>query len=121
MLSGCVSLGLGGIGMIVPGLPTVVFWIVSAWCFGKSCPALQRWIYNRPRVGPMIEMYNEKHMMTAQSKRRALIGMWFGMSLSILILLLTAKPLWIPSIVAGCGAAVTWYILNRVATANAST
>ena len=118
---GLMSFGIGWLGIFVPGLPTTVFWIIAAWCAGKSCPALQRWLYARPRVGPVIELYNERHMMTRRSKNRAVAGMWSGMGLSALFLLYVGGPIWVVGMIIACGIGVTWYILNGVTTAPSST
>ena len=33
---GCISVAIGGIGIVVPGLPTTVFMIIGASCFARS-------------------------------------------------------------------------------------
>ncbi|MEM1355077.1 MAG: YbaN family protein [Planctomycetota bacterium] len=114
---GVICLGLGGLGVVVPGLPTVIFWIIAAACFGRSCPALQQWIYRRPRIGPVIELFVTQRKITRVSKQRALIGMWFGMLISSLILVTLDRPLWIVAIIVACGAGVTWWITRGIETA----
>ena len=49
---GLISVGVGAIGIIVPGLPTTVFFIIAAACFAKSSPRLERWVLDLPRIGP---------------------------------------------------------------------
>lgn len=51
---GCVSVGIGFVGVVVPGLPTTVFFVVAAWAFSKSSPRLERWVLERPGVGPLV-------------------------------------------------------------------
>ncbi|MFP5317600.1 MAG: YbaN family protein [Acidimicrobiia bacterium] len=51
---GLVSVGLGGLGVIVPGLPTTVFFIVAAACFARSNPRFEQWVLNLPRIGPTV-------------------------------------------------------------------
>lgn len=43
---GCISLGLGAIGSVLPLLPTVPFLLVSAFCFAKSSEKLDMWFKN---------------------------------------------------------------------------
>lgn len=45
---GVLCVGLGGIGVVVPGLPTTVFVLMASYFFAKSCPWLEeRLLRNR--------------------------------------------------------------------------
>ena len=54
---GLVSVGVGGIGAVIPGLPSTVFFIIAASCFSKSSPRLERWVLELPTIGPMVRDY----------------------------------------------------------------
>jgi hypothetical protein len=95
---------------VVPGLPTVIFWILAAWCFNKSCPALQRWIYRRPRFGPVVEQFIEDRSLDQAMKHRALIGMWLSMILSSGVILYTGGQLWIVCTIIASGVFATIWI-----------
>lgn len=118
---GGLFLAVGGIGVIVPGLPTVVFWIIAAWCFGTSCPALQRWIYNRPHLGPVIEQFANARTLSRTSKRRALIGMWLGMLTSAVIIYCLSQPLWIVGMIMTAGLCVSAWIRLGIRISDPST
>jgi uncharacterized membrane protein YbaN (DUF454 family) len=49
---GCVA--LGGVGVVVPGLPSTIFFIGAAACFTRSSPGLERWVLGLPGVGQMV-------------------------------------------------------------------
>lgn len=83
---------LGWVGLWVPGLPTTVFWIASCWLAAKSCPVIQRWVYARGRVGRSVRMIVEERALTAAGKRRALLGMALGLTVSIVVLLVLSDP-----------------------------
>lgn len=51
---GSMSVALGAIGVIVPGLPTTVFFIVAAACFARCNPRFERWVLDLPRIGPLV-------------------------------------------------------------------
>lgn len=115
---GLILLGIGGIGVVVPGLPTFMFWVFASLCFGKSCPALQRWIYRRPHFGPMVEQFVKDRTLSRTSKRRALIGMWLGMSGSMLVIAYTGGPAWVLLAIALSGIVATYWIKRGIATSD---
>jgi len=49
-----LAVALGGIGIVVPGLPTTVFFIVAAACFSRSNERFERWVLNLPRIGRLV-------------------------------------------------------------------
>jgi len=53
-VAGLVCVAIGGVGIVVPGLPTTVFFIVAAWCFSKSSPRLEAWVLDLRGIGPMV-------------------------------------------------------------------
>src|SRR4029450_10740469 len=50
LAGGLVAVALGAVGIVVPGLPTTVFFIIAAWCFSHSSPRLERWGLHLPRM-----------------------------------------------------------------------
>lgn len=46
IIIGCISLGLGIIGVILPILPTVPFVLLAAFCFARSSERLDGWFKN---------------------------------------------------------------------------
>jgi uncharacterized protein len=54
LAGGLVCVGIGGVGVVIPGLPTTVFFILAAWCFSKSSPRLEAWVLNLKGIGPMV-------------------------------------------------------------------
>ena len=71
---GWVAVGLGFVGVIVPGLPTTVFFIVAASCFARSSPRFERWVLGLPRVGVLVSNYRDGLGMPRRAKVWA-IGM----------------------------------------------
>ncbi len=65
---GCVAVGIGGIGVVVPGLPTTVFFVVAAWAFSKSSPRLEHWVLTRRGVGPLVRDYRDGLGMPRRAK-----------------------------------------------------
>ena len=66
---------VGLLGIVLPVLPTTVFWIVAAACFAKGCPAMARKIYTWPGVGPAVEAFLSHGVVGRKAKVSAAIGM----------------------------------------------
>ena len=68
---GLLSVGIGSLGVIVPGLPTTVFFIVAAACFARSNPRFERWVLNLPRIGRTVRDYRAGLGMPRRAKALA--------------------------------------------------
>jgi uncharacterized membrane protein YbaN (DUF454 family) len=75
-----LAVALGGIGIIVPGLPTTVFFIIAAWAFSKSSPRLEAWVLGLPRIGPMVHDHRNGLGMPRRAKflATAMIALFAG-------------------------------------------
>lgn len=92
-LVGAVFFSFGAIGLFLPVWPTTVFWIFAALCFARSHPGARDWIYKRPGIGPQIENYVERGLISWRGKIAALSGMGLGAAVSAI--LLWGAPLWL--------------------------
>jgi uncharacterized membrane protein YbaN (DUF454 family) len=83
---GLACVALGSVGMVVPGLPTTVFFIVAAWAFAKSSPRLEAWVLRLPRIGPMVVDYRNGLGMPRRAKVFAIgaIVVFVGFSLVLI-------------------------------------
>ena len=50
---------IGGIGVVVPGLPTTLFLILAAACYIRSSQRLYNWLINNKTFGPYLRDYRE--------------------------------------------------------------
>lgn len=79
---GCISLGLGIIGVILPILPTVPFVLLAAFCFARSSERLDGWLKN-------TKLYKENNMkngMTKQAKIRIMCSVTLLMSIGFIMM-----------------------------------
>ncbi len=51
---GFLAVALGSIGLVVPGLPTTVFFIIAAACFARCSPRFEQWVLDLPRIGRLV-------------------------------------------------------------------
>ena len=55
--AGWLAVAVGGIGVIVPGLPTTGFMILAAACFARCSPRFEQWVLDLPGVGQAVADY----------------------------------------------------------------
>ncbi len=109
---GLVLLGVGWVGVFVPGLPSTVFFIGAAACFSRSHPRLERWVLGLPRVGLLVRDYRAGLGMPRRAKGWAVTAIVLAVGLSLL-----AIPYWLGKLGAVALALVgIWYILACVPT-----
>lgn len=107
--SGLLCVGLGVVGIFVPGLPTTPFMLLAAWLFAKSSTRLHQWLINHPHFGPFINAWQSGAGLERKMRRRILLTLWVGMGVSMLII----AKLWAVLLLGGIGAAVSLYILRK--------
>jgi uncharacterized membrane protein YbaN (DUF454 family) len=112
-IAGLLAVALGGIGIVVPGLPTTVFFIIAAWCFSRSSERLERWVLGLPRIGPMVSDYRDGLGMPRRAKKVAVATIVVVSSASALFGL---EPLVFKLAVVVAAAIGVWWILERVPT-----
>lgn len=67
---GCISLGLGAVGAVLPILPTVPFLMLSALCFAKSSEKLHNWFISTKLYKKNLESFMQGKGMTVGTKVR---------------------------------------------------
>ncbi len=111
--AGWVAVALGGVGIVVPGLPTTVFFIVAASCFARSSPRFEAWVLGLPRIGPMVGDYRNGLGMPRRAKAWALGTMWLFVAVSAV--LTRSQPV-VAAVIVAVALVGTWFIIRRVPT-----
>ena len=83
---GLACVVLGAVGVIVPGLPTTVFFIAAAASFARSSPRLEAWVLGLPGVGRAVQDYREGRGMPARAKVTAIVMVVAMVTLSVVLL-----------------------------------
>lgn len=113
---GMAMVALGIIGIFVPLMPTTTFLIIAAWCFARSSRRAEAWILNHPQFGPPIVAWRNNRAIARRYKLMS-IG---GMTLGLVIFVLTAHPAWwLAALVALSLAACATYVATRPEPASA--
>lgn len=109
---GWLAVALGGLGVVVPGLPTTGFFVLAAACFARSSPRFERWVLDLPTVGPMVRDHRAGLGMPRRAKVVAIAMMLTACSLSSIAL----GSLVAGAVILAAGAVGTWYVGWRVPT-----
>lgn len=83
---GVVSVGLAGIGVVLPILPTVPFLLFSAFCFARSSEKLNIWLKNTKLYRENLESYVEKKAMTTKTKLRIITTVTIVMAFAFVMM-----------------------------------
>ena len=112
---GFVTVALGAVGIVVPGLPTTGFFVLAAACFARSSPRFERWVLDLPGVGPMVRDHRDGLGMPRRAKVVAIAMMLTACGLSSWAI---GSPV-AAAVILGAGAVGTWYVGWRVPTREA--
>ena len=83
---GLLAVGLGALGVVVPGLPTTPFLLLASWLFYRSSPRLQQWLL-ASWLGKYIRGYQRCGGMTVTQKTGAVGIMTVMVLLSTFVLI----------------------------------
>ena len=84
---GTISLGIGVVGIVVPGLPTTPFLLLTAGLYMRSSDRLYNWLLSTSICGKRIKRWQEKRGMTIREKLLTILMMWSMIAVSVIFLL----------------------------------
>lgn len=113
LAAGWLSVALGGIGVVVPGLPTTVFFIVAASCFARSSPRFERWVLGLRGIGPMVRDHRDGLGMPRRAK---VIAVTMMLAAATAAAVLVIDNLAVAAAVLGLALVGAGYVLWRVPT-----
>lgn len=93
-----VALGLGLVGVVLPGLPTVPFVLLAAFAAARGSQRLHAWLLAHRQFGPVIRDWQMQGAVSRRAKRLAVAMM---AACGVVMLLAAPRP-WM----AGAGIAV---------------
>lgn len=111
--AGWVCVAFGGVGVVVPGWPTTVFFILAASAFARSSPRFERWVLDLPTIGPLVRDYRAGLGMPRRAKAWAVGTMVVVATLSVVFAIdnLAVEGVVVALVAVGC-----WFVLVRVPT-----
>jgi uncharacterized membrane protein YbaN (DUF454 family) len=115
LILGCLCLALGCVGVVLPILPTVPFFLATVFCFANSSQRLHDWFLGTQLYQKHLDSFVKKKGMTVRTKVTVLTSVTLLMGFGFFMMM--RKALVIPCAVL----AVVWvchltYFLIRVKT-----
>ena len=100
MMVGCISLGLGALGSLIPVLPTVPFLMLAAFSFARSSEKLHNWFVSTRLYQEHLADFAAGKGMTRKTKVRIMTTVTLLMSVGFVMMGL--KGIVTGCIVLGC-------------------
>ncbi len=105
---GWVSIIVGVIGIFVPLVPTTPLILLAAACFARSSTRFHNWLIAHPYFGNIIKKYQSGLGIERKIRNRAIVIMWMGMTISMLIVF----KIWSTVMLTAIGIGVTIYLMR---------
>lgn len=86
VILGCIGLGLGAVGAVLPLLPAFPFLLLAAFCFAKSSEKLHRWFTGTKLYKNNLESYVKGRGMTWKTKIRIMITVTLLMTVGFIMM-----------------------------------
>lgn len=87
---GMLMLVLAVVGAVLPVMPTTIFVILAAACFGRASPRWEAYLLQHPQFGPPLVAWREQGAISARGKAFAVAGIAVGLA----VFWLTVDPVW---------------------------
>ena len=95
---GCIGVGLGAVGAVLPLLPAFPFLLLAAFCFARSSERLDGWFKGTKLYKENLESFVQGKGMTKKTKVRIMVTVTLLMSIGFVMM--HAVP--VGRIVLGC-------------------
>lgn len=99
IMLGCVSLGLGAVGAVLPVLPSVPLLLLAAFCFARSSRRLHQWFMGTELYRNHLESFAKGQGMTRRTKLRIMLTVTLLMGFGFFMML--RRGLYIPCAILG--------------------
>ena len=102
LIIGCLSLALGCVGIVLPILPMVPFFLLTVFCFANSSQKLHDWFIGTQMYKKHLESFVQKKGMTVRTKATILTSVTALMAVGFVLML--RKGIIVPCVIL----AVVW-------------
>ncbi len=99
IITGCIGVGLGAVGAVLPLLPAFPFLLLAAVCFAKSSERLDRWFRGTKLYKNDLESFVNGQGMTKRTKIKVMITVTLLMAVGFAVMF--AREVYIPCMILG--------------------
>ena len=110
IIVGCISLGLGVLGIFLPMLPTTPFLLLSAAAWVKASPSLYEWLINHKVFGEYIRNYREHRAIPLHVKIVSVTLVW--LTIGYCIFAVVDEWWWAQVLMTLLAIGISWHILS---------
>ena len=86
VIIGCIGVGLGALGVVLPILPTVPFLLLAAFCFARSSERLNNWFTGTKLYKNNLESYVKGKGMTRKTKIKIMVTVTVLMTIGFIMM-----------------------------------
>ena len=97
------------IGLLVPGIPTVPFLLLTAWFAARGSERLHRWLYEHRYFGKLLQDWESQGAIS----RNAKIGAVSMMMVSWVVMYLQIDAVWLIAVVSVVFAVLIAFLVSR--------
>lgn len=109
LVVGILALALGGLGVVLPLLPTTPFVLVAAFAFANSSDTLHQWLLDHNIFGPLIANWQRYGAISRSAKVLSLLSMVAVLVISLVM----AVPAFVIAVQALVVGACSLFIISR--------
>ena len=93
---GVLLVGIGALGVVLPGLPTTIFLLGASACFARSWPWLEQKLLQNRFFAPYMRILDGTEPMTRRARIITMCTIWVAVSISLWVLhAREALPVWL--------------------------
>ena len=86
VIIGCIGVGLGALGVVLPILPSVPFLLLAAFCFARSSERLNNWFTGTKLYKNNLESYVKGKGMTRKTKIKIMVTVTVLMTIGFIMM-----------------------------------
>ncbi|NRA55944.1 MAG: YbaN family protein [Gammaproteobacteria bacterium] len=106
---GIIMVACGIIGIMLPVMPTTIFFIIALACFSRSSSRMKHWLLNHPKFGSNLTAWTQYQIVPIKAKYWATASM----VASVVIVALTTQSTPLTLLVAYSILLVIVYLLSK--------